>query len=254
MKTYAICNQKGGVGKSTLAYHLAAALSDVGRHVLLVDADPQGNLTYSCARDQVTHVSAGLADVLSERTRRPILDSVIATIFDGVELLPTTGDGLGVVRDELVVAGAGRESRLEAALQQASQYDVCLIDCPPSLDQLTINALTAADSALVVTHPRQWSSQGLTKLLANIDLVTTHYNAALTVKGIVVNQVEPRTRAAQFWIKELQDYAAERGVTVLKPFIPKRVAVADSIETQTRLQDPELTAMLSSLAQVLVTT
>ncbi|RLV51390.1 ParA family protein, partial [Aeromicrobium phragmitis] len=108
--------------------------------------------------------------------------------------VPTSGIALGYVRDELVIAGAGREGRIREALEDVSEdYDLILIDCAPSLDQLTINGLTAAHGVIVVTHSRLWSANGLAQLLQTITSVREHYNATLRVAGIIVNQHEDST-------------------------------------------------------------
>lgn len=247
MNTIAVCNQKGGVGKSTVTYHLASSLAGEGKRVLVVDADPQGNLSFAMTEDLPSD-SEGLADVLSARTATKLEDITTPTIFDGVTLAPTAGESLAVVRDELVVAGAGRESRLADALQAVrSDYDVCLIDCPPSLDQLTINALAAAETAVIVTHARMWSAQGLTKLLSNLALVRQHYNPHLMIAGILVNQVEKSTTACRHWLTEVHGYAQSVGVPVLYPEIPKRVAIADAVEEGITLKG-DLARLFQSLA------
>ena len=127
MLTISLCNQKGGVGKSTTTYHLARAAVLEGLRVIVVDLDPQGNITSSLAKYPVDEDTAGLADVLSNRTKLPISEVTVPGLWDGVDLVPTTGEALPVVRDELVVAGAGRESRLRAALSPiARRVSDCL--------------------------------------------------------------------------------------------------------------------------------
>lgn len=252
MRTIAVCNQKGGVGKSTLTYHVAAALSQQRTRVLLVDADPQGNLTFATT-NKIPDDSIGLADVLSARTTVTVEETTVPTIFEGVDLLPTVGEALAVVRDELVVAGAGREARLAEALRSVQDnYDVCLLDCPPSLDQLTINALTAADAAVIVTHARMWSSQGLAKLLTNLALVQHHYNPTLAVAGIVMNQVESNTTGARHWLTEVHAFAKAMDVPILYPEIPKRVAIADAVE-QGRSLTGDLATQFTTLANKITT-
>src|SRR5680860_1683307 len=110
--TFALCNQKGGVGKSTTTFHLARAGVLAGRRVLVVDGDPQGNLTSVAAAEPVEEDRAGLADALSARADETIRDVIVTGIWPGLDVVPTTGETLGYVRDELVIAGAGREGRL----------------------------------------------------------------------------------------------------------------------------------------------
>lgn len=228
--TFAITNQKGGVGKSTSTYHLARAATLAGKRVLCVDLDPQGNLTSVLAPD-VAEDEEGLADALTVRSDATLESVIASTIWDGVDIAPTTGDVLGVVLNELVLDGAGREARLRNALAGVSdQYDLILIDCAPSLDQLTINGLTAADYVLIVTQSKLWSANGLARLLNTVDGVREHYNPNLAICGILVNQHESTTLSGAHWIKELEAAAAARELRVLTPPIPKRVAISDAHE------------------------
>ena len=237
MLTIALCNQKGGVGKSTTTYHLSRAAVLDGMRVLVIDLDPQGNITSSLARHPVGEDQAGLADVLSHRSQMPIADVTVPGLWEGVDLVPTTGEALPVVRDELVVAGAGRESKLDTALKAVElDYDLCLIDCPPSLDQLTINGLTATDTALIVTHSKLWSANGLARLLTSIEEIRRYYNPHLTIGGIIINQHEARTTSGGHWLNELSDEAEKRRLTIFDPPIPKRVAIADSVEASQPLE------------------
>lgn len=255
MKTVAVCNQKGGVGKSTMAYHLANTLARSGKRVLVVDSDPQGNITLAMTKEPLGEDSLGLAHVLSESTNVPLADVVVPTVFEGVDLIPTTGDALNIVRNELVVAGAAREFRLRSALSSVAdigRWDVCLVDCPPSLDQLTINALTAADSTVVVTHARLWSAQGLAKLLTNVELIRQAYNPILRVEGILANQVEAQTSAAKHWLKEVTLFAKESGVKMLYPLVPKRVGIADAVERSEPITDSTVKVIFEALARSLM--
>lgn len=230
-RVLAVCNQKGGVGKSTTAFQLARAATRAGLRVLLVDTDPQGNLTTVAAADPVPADQPGLADALSSRTPDTLTDVLVPTHWDGVDLAPTAGQSLGAVRDELLLAGPGREARLRAGLHQVrDRYDLVLLDCPPSLDQLTINALTAADQVLVVTEARLWSADGLAALLGTVDAVAAHYNPDLGVAGVLLNRHEPRTVGAQHWADQLTQAAHVRGLRLLDPPIPKRTLIADATE------------------------
>lgn len=231
-RVFAITNQKGGVGKSTTTYHLARAATLLGLKVLCVDIDPQGNLTSVLSPD-FAEGDVGLADALSSRADET-LGGVITddTIWEGVDLVPTAGESLGYVRDELVLAGAGRESRLRESLDQVKgEYDLILIDCAPSLDQLTINGLTAADEVLIVTQSKLWSANGLARLLGTVDSVREHYNHDLAIAGILINQHEGKTLSGAHWYGELAEAAEARHLKVLTPPIPKRVAISDAHES-----------------------
>lgn len=234
----ALCNQKGGVGKSTTTFQLARAAVRRGRRVLVVDNDPQGNLTTVAAAEEVADDQVGLADALSSRAPETIRDVTVPGVWPGLEVVPTSGATLGSVRDELVIAGAGREGRLRQALADVvNDYDLILIDCAPSLDQLTINGLTAAGDVLVVTHSKLFSSNGLGQLLATIEDVRTYYNPALRVAGVLINQHEEQTVSGKTWAEELRAAADERGVRVLDPPVPKRVVISDATEAARGLDE-----------------
>ncbi len=232
-RVLALCNQKGGVGKTTTTFHLARAAVRAGLQVLLVDLDPQGNLTVIASRDPVEEDQVGLADVLSTRAEDTIADVTVTGVWPGLTLVPTAGESLGEVRDELVLAGAGREARLDTALDAVrGDYDLILIDCPPSLDQLAINGLVAADAAVIITQSKLFSAAGLAKLLRTIDTVRQYYNPALTVAGVIVNAHEAATISGRHWLTEI---AGE--VTVLDPPVPKRALIGDAAEAAKGLDE-----------------
>jgi len=253
----ALCNQKGGVGKSTTTFHLARAAVQAGRRVLVVDLDPQGNLTTSIAAETVDEDQAQLADALSSRAPETLRDVIVPGLWPGLDLVPTAGVTLGAVRDELVIAGAGRESRLREALRAVSgDYDLILIDCAPSLDQLTSNGLTAADAVVVVTHSKLWSANGLSQLLTTVDSMRTYYNPALQVAGVLINQHEENTVSGRAWVDDLSEAAAARGLSILTPPIPKRVVIADAVEASRGLDEwgsAEATALAGVYADHLAT-
>ncbi len=236
MFTIAIANQKGGVGKSTTTYHLARAAVIKGLRVLAVDLDPQGNLTSSLTSHPLPEDIEGVADVLSARSNATLKDVLVPGIWGSLDVAPTVGETLALVRDELVIAGAGRERRLHTALNQVNDnYDLCLIDCAPSLDQLTLNGLSAATAVLIVTHSKLWSANGLARLLETIADVRRYYNPTLTIGGVIVNQHEANTNAGDYWLKELTSQLQRRSLRLLQPPIPKRVAISDSVESSTGL-------------------
>lgn len=253
----ALCNQKGGVGKSTTTFHLARSAVTKGLRVLVVDADPQGNIT-SVLTEDVGDDAAGLADVLSARAADTINDVVIDGIWNGLSVVPTAGETLGVVRDELVVAGAGREARLKDALHKVrDDYDLVLIDCAPSLDTLTINGLTAATGVVVVTQSKLWSANGLAKLLDTIAAVQAHYNPQLRIAGILVNQHESRTIGGAHWAEQIQEATTARDLPLLQPPMPKRAIIADSAEAAQGLDELgadglELAALYDNYLDVLM--
>ena len=180
---------------------------------------------------------ACLADVLSAQATDTMREVIVATIWPGVDLVPTVGETLGVVRNELVVAGAGREKRTAEALAPVlGDYDVVLIDCPPSLDLLLLNCLAAATTAVVVAEPQLFSANGIGKLLSTIGDVRTHYNPRLVTAGVLLNKTEPGTVSGDRWARGIRSDLAGLDVPVLDPAIPKRVAIGDSMESATSLE------------------
>ena len=253
----AIANQKGGVGKTASTFHLARAAVREEKRVLLVDADPQGNLTEATAAEPVGEDQAGLADVLTDRTDDTVADVTVPSVWEGCDLVPTSGDTLGIVRDELVIAGAGRESRLRSALASTGEtYDLILIDCGPSLDQLTINALSAADAVVVVSQSKQGSANGLARLLGTIAAVRDHYNADLRVGGVLVNQHQGHTISGRTWLAEITAAAEQHNLPLLTPPIPHRVVISDAMEAARGLDEwgsQEATELADMYSQHLTT-
>lgn len=192
MRTTAIVNQKGGVGKTTSTINLARALARLGRHVLPVDIDEQGALTFhflGAAGDDL----ASLYDVIGSRAMTSLDNAITSTAVANVDLMPANED-LALLNNDLVVAGVGRETRLQQAFRSlpADAYDEVLIDCPPSLNLLTINALVAADQVLIVTEPELYSGRGVGKLLDTIDSVRQHLNPTLAIAGVLINKYDAR--------------------------------------------------------------
>lgn len=233
-KIIAVANQKGGVGKTITTFHLSRAAHTLGLKTLVIDMDPQGNLTSALSVDQLPEDTAGVADALTRRTNQTMtLDQVVLeTIWSKVDMVPTVGDVLADVRDEIAAAKVGREFRLRQVLEQLpTDYDLILIDCAPSLDVLTINAFTAADYVLIVTHAAQWSSNGLYRLLGTIDDIRHYYNPELTVAGVLINQIEVNTINNTQWKHVIEEAVTSRGLRILEPAMPKKVFIKDSAES-----------------------
>jgi len=238
MGVIAVCNQKGGVGKSTTVFHLARAAVVAGKRVLVVDLDPQGNLTSVVTKEPLSEDEVSLADALSARTSDRLRDVIVPGVWDGLDVAPTVGTALGLVRDELIQSGPGREHRLREQLAQVTRrYDLILIDCPPALDQLTINGLTAANGVLIVSQSKLWSANGIAHLLATIDGVQRHFNETLGILGVIINLHEAHTVGGRYWNEELHAAGEQRGFRIFDPPVPKRAVIADATEASRGLDE-----------------
>ena len=219
MNVLAISNQKGGVGKTTTAISLAAALVEKGSRVLLIDLDPQGNATsgLGIGKDRPQSVYGVLVRDEALRT------AVVATDVAGLDLLPSSPEMAGA-EVELVPLMA-REFRLREALRSEKGYDTILIDCPPSLGLLTVNALAAADAVLVPVQCEYYALEGLAQLLATIDAVRQRLNAKLEVLAIVLTMEDRRNRLSMQVTEEVIRHFPE---LVARVRIPRAVRLAEA--------------------------
>ena len=216
---FAVANQKGGVAKTTTVHALGVALAEMGRRVLLVDLDPQGCLTFSVGVDP-DGLPKSLHEVFVQRT--PVAE-VLLKVGD-LHVLPATIDLAGA--EVQLLTRAGREYALARALDPIkNDYDMILIDCPPSLGVLTINGLTAADEVLVPLQCETLSHRGVGQLLETINDVRAYTNPNLKVRGVIATMFDGRTRLGR---EVLDDVRTKYGLTVLEPPVPKSVRVAEA--------------------------
>ena len=196
-KTIAICNQKGGVGKTTTTLNLGVGLARQGEKVLLVDADPQSDLTASLGwNGDALEKSLGRLMYLTTQEYKPIVQDTILHHPEGVDLIPSNLD-LSSMETQLVNA-MSREKILSNLLKTVkNDYDYILIDCMPSLGMITINALTAADSVIIPVQAQFLPAKGMTQLMRSIDMVRNHTNDKLKISGIVMTLVDGRTNLAK---------------------------------------------------------
>jgi chromosome partitioning protein len=220
-RVIAIANQKGGVGKSTTAVNLGASLAESGRTVLVIDLDPQGNASTGlgiehAVRELTTYdVVVGGAD---------IGDALVPTAVERLWALPSTIDLAGAEIE--LVSQFSRESRLARALESVRErFDFILLDCPPSLGLLTVNALTAADELLVPIQCEYYALEGLGQLLKNVRLVQQNVNPKLRLSGIVMTMFDARTKLADQVVREVREYFGDR---VYDAVIPRSVRLSEA--------------------------
>src|SRR3954453_4618501 len=217
----AVANQKGGVGKTTTAVNLGAALAELGYRVLVVDLDPQGNATTGLGIN-ARNLQASIYDVIMNDT--PLDDCIEETSLRNLFVAPAKIDLAGA-EIELVPAFS-RELKLRRALEDiAGDFDFTLIDCPPSLGLLTVNGLAAATEVLVPIQCEYYALEGLGQLLKNVSLVQTNLNPRLELSAIVLTMYDARTRLAEQVAREVRDHF---GDTVCRTIVPRTVRLSEA--------------------------
>lgn len=220
MKKVAVCNQKGGVGKTATAVNLSSALAHLGKRTLLIDLDPQANATRGVGIEW-KNLKRSIYDLLLEGDLTD--EVIIKTEVDNLFLMPSHPDLVGAQIE--LYQRERPERHLSGLLSRISHFDCCLIDCPPALGILTINALTAADSVLIPIQCEYYALEGIEKLLLTIRTIQEKTNPDLEIDGVVLTMFDRRLRLAQEVVRSVKDFFGDRVYNVI---IPRNVRIAEA--------------------------
>lgn len=220
MRIAAIANQKGGVGKTSTCVNFAAGLGLMGRKVLVVDMDPQGNTTSGLGIERRS-LDMSIYEMLVESAA--CKDCITATKWKGVSVVPATIDLAGAEIE--LVSAMSRETRLKKSLEEVAEFDCVLIDCPPSLGLLTLNSLVAAQSIIIPIQCEYYALEGLSQLMNTIDLVKSHLNSKLILDGLLLTMYDSRTRLSKDVAAEVK---ARFGDKVYKTTVPRNVRISEA--------------------------
>lgn len=220
-KVIAISNQKGGVGKTTTAVNLGACLAQAGKKVLVIDDDPQGNTTSGIGLKK-SEIKKCIYDVLINEI--PLTDVIMGTKIENLQVVPATIKLAGAEAE--LVGMMARDQRLRRAIEPIkNQYDFILIDCPPSLGNLTINALAAADSIIVPIQCEYYALEGLSQLMKTIQLVQKYSNPNLKIEGVLLTMYDNRTNLSAQVSEEVRRYFQGK---VYQTIIPRNIRLSEA--------------------------
>ncbi len=220
MKILAITNQKGGVGKTTTSVNLAASLAARGQKVLLVDLDPQGNASTGSGIDKA-HLKNSIYHVLIGK--KSMQKAIVKSKKGGYDVAPSNRELAGAEVE--LVNEIARETRLKQAIESVSGYDYILLDCPPALNFVTVNALTAADSVMIPMQCEYYALEGLSDLVNTIKKVRAHLNPKLEIEGLLRTMFDNRNVLAQQVSAQLEDHFGDK---VYKTVIPRNIRLAEA--------------------------
>lgn len=222
-RTIAIANQKGGVGKTTTAINLSACLAEAGQKVLIIDIDPQGNTTsgYGLSKDGSSNT---VYEVILQECN--IKDAIIKNVA-GIENLDIISSNVNLAGAEIdLIDIDNREYSLKSAIKEIrDEYDYIILDCPPSLSMLTVNAMTAADSVLVPIQCEYYALEGLTQLIHTVNLVKKKLNPDLKLEGVVFTMYDSRTNLSLQVVENVKDNLQEN---IYKTIIPRNIRLAEA--------------------------
>ncbi len=219
--TYAIANQKGGVGKTTTSVNLAASLGHLGKRVLLIDMDPQGNATTGSGVDK-NSLEMTVCEVLT--LENSIKEVLVTDLAAGFDLLPANGNL--TVAEVYLINNPGGEKNLRKAIEQLDgYYDVIVIDCPPALNMLTVNCLTACDKVIIPMQCEYYALEGLSALVGTISKIGKTLNRQIRVEGILRTMYDPRNSLTNEVSNQLHEYFGNR---VYQTVIPRNVRLAEA--------------------------